>query len=252
MAKWLRRWLPARPARAIVRWTNIFLQMYPYRLARRKPEAVKAQVLKLAEAAIGPAFDAKHFSPRYNPWDERVCLVPDGDLFAALLNGRASVVTSAIETFTETGLRLLSGEELEADIIVTATGLKMRLMGGIALEVDGAPVDVANTTIYKSAMFSDIPNLASVFGYTNASWTLKSDLIADYVCRLLNHMDARLYGVHAPPRRRANNGGSGAAPHLRLYPEGEGPVAEARGEGAVAHEPELRARRACFALRGDR
>ena len=178
MAKWLRRWLPARPARAIVRWKNILLQMYLYRLARRKPEAVKAQILKLAEAAIGPAFDAKHFSPRYNPWDQRMCLVPDGDLFAALRNGRASVVTGAIETFTETGLRLLSGEELEADIIVTATGLKMQLMGGIALEVDGAPVDVANTTIYKSAMFSGIPNLASVFGYTNASWTLKSDLIA--------------------------------------------------------------------------
>ena len=200
MAKWLRRWLPARPARAIVRWKNILLQMYLYRLARRKPEAVKAQILKLAEAAIGPAFDAKHFSPRYNPWDERMCLVPDGDLFAALRNGRASVVTGAIETFTETGLRLLSGEELEADIIVTATGLKMRLMGGIAIEVDGAPVDVANTTIYKSAMFSGIPNLASVFGYTNASWTLKSDLIAGYVCRLLNHMDRGGYTVCTPHR----------------------------------------------------
>ena len=160
----------------------------------------QAQILKLAEAAIGPAFDAKHFSPRYNPWDQRMCLVPDGDLFAALRNGKASVVTGEIETFTETGLRLVSGEELEADIIVTATGLKMRLMGGIAIEVDGAPVDVADTTTYKSAMFSDIPNSASVFGYTNASWTLKSDLIADYVCRLLNHMDRRGYTVCTPRR----------------------------------------------------
>ena len=253
MAKRLRRWLPARPTRAIVRWKNIFLQMYLYRLSRRKPAAVKAQILKLAEAAIGPGFDAKHFSPRYNPWDQRMCLVPDGDLFAALRNGKASVVTGEIETFTETGLRLISGEELEADIIVTATGLKIRLMGGIAIEVDGAPVDVANTTIYKSAMFSDIPNLASDFRLYER--LLDPQIRSDRrLCLPIAepYGSPRLCGLQAAPGRRANNGGPDAAPHFRLYPEGEGPVAEARGEDAVAHESELCARRARLALRRDR
>jgi monooxygenase len=200
MAKKLGRWLPARLAHAIVRWKNIVMQLYLFRLARRKPAAVRAGILKLAQAAVGPAFDAKHFSPRYDPWDQRLCLVPDGDLFAALRAGKASVVTGEIETFTEAGLRLTSGEKLEADIIVTATGLKLRLMGGIAIEVDGKPVAISSTTIYKSVMFSDIPNLASVFGYSNASWTLKSDLIADYICRLLGHMDRRGYAICTPRR----------------------------------------------------
>ncbi len=201
MAKKLGRWLPALLAHAIVRWKNIVLQLYLFRLARRKPVAVRAAILKLAQAAIGPGIDAaKHFSPRYDPWDQRLCLVPDGDLFASLREGKASVVTGEIETFTETGLRLVSGEELVADIIVAATGLKLRLMGGIAIEVDGKPVDVGAATIYKSVMFSDVPNLASVFGYSNASWTLKSDLIADYVCRLLGHMDRRGYAICTPRR----------------------------------------------------
>ena len=133
MAKRLGRWLPARLTHAVVRWKNIALQLYLFRLSRRKPAAVRAEILKLAQAAVGPGIDAaRHFNPRYEPWDQRLCLVPDGDLFAALRNGKASVVTGEIETFTETGLRLTSGEELEADIIVTATGLKLRLMGGIA------------------------------------------------------------------------------------------------------------------------
>jgi monooxygenase len=204
MAKGLGRWLPARLAHAIVRWKNIALQLYLFRLSRRKPAAVRAQILKLAQAAVGPEIDAaKHFNPRYEPWDQRVCLVPDGDLFAALRNGQASIVTGQIETFTETGLRLVSGEQLEADVIVTATGLNLRLMGGIKIEVDGKPVEVGSTTIYKSVMFSDVPNLASVFGYTNASWTLKSDLIADYVCRLLEHMDRHNYAVCTPRRGSA-------------------------------------------------
>ena len=165
---------------------------------------MRAGILKLAQAAVGPGIDAaKHFNPRYEPWDQRLCLVPDGDLFAALRARKASVVTGEIETFTETGLRLTSGEELAADIIVTATGLKMRLMGGIRIEVDGKPIEVASTTIYKSAMFGDVPNLASVFGYTNASWTLKSDLIATYVCRLLDHMDRRGYAICTPRRNDA-------------------------------------------------
>ena len=193
------RRLPAWLTHAIVRWKNIGLQLYLFRLSRRKPAAVRAGILKLAQAAIGPGIDAaKHFNPRYEPWDQRVCLVPDGDLFAALRSGKASVVTGEIETFTETGLRLVSGETLDADMIVTATGLKLRLMGGIKIEVDGKPVEVGTTTIYKSVMFSDVPNLASVFGYTNASWTLKSDLIAGYVCRLLDHMDRRGYAICTP------------------------------------------------------
>jgi monooxygenase len=199
MAKRFGRWLPTRLTHAVVRWKNIALQLYLFRLSRRKPAAVRAQILKLAQAAVGPEIDAgRHFNPRYQPWDQRVCLVPDGDLFAALRSGKASVVTGEIETFTETGLRLVSGETLEADIVVTATGLKLRLMGGIKIEVDGKPVEVGMTTIYKSVMFSDVPNLASVFGYTNASWTLKSDLIAGYVCRLLEHMDRRGYAVCTP------------------------------------------------------
>ena len=201
MAKRLGLWLPARLAHAIVRWNNIRLQAYLFRLSRRKPAAMRAQILKLAQAAVGPGIDAaKHFNPRYEPWDQRLCLVPDGDLFTALRAGKASVVTGEIETFTETGLRLTSGEEIEADTIVTATGLKLRLMGGIEFEVDGKPVEVGKTTIYKSVMLSDVPNLASVFGYTNASWTLKSDLIADYVCRLLGHMDRRGYAICTPRR----------------------------------------------------
>jgi cation diffusion facilitator CzcD-associated flavoprotein CzcO len=199
LAKRLGRWLPAGLTHAIVRWKNIGLQLYLYRLSRMKPAAVRAGILKLAQAAVGPGIDAtKHFNPRYEPWDQRMCLVPDGDLFAALRAGKTSVVTGEIETFTETGLSLTSGEALDADIIVTATGLKVRLLGGIKIEVDGKLVEVGTTTTYKSVMFSDVPNLASVFGYTNASWTLKSDLISGYVCRLLDHMDRRGYAICTP------------------------------------------------------
>jgi monooxygenase len=214
LAKRFGRWLPARLTHAIVRWNNIRLQAYLFRLARRKPAVVRAGILKLAQAAVGPEIDAaRHFNPRYEPWDQRLCLVPDGDLFAALRNGKASVVTGEIETFAETGLRLVSGEALEADIIVTATGLKVRLMGGIKIEVDSKPVEVGMTTIYKSTMFSDVPNLASVFGYTNASWTLKSDLIANYVCRLLEHMDRRGYAICTP---RQGDAGIAEEPTLPL------------------------------------
>ena len=201
IANQLREWLPARLAHAAVRWKNILLQMYLYRLSRRKPAAVRAQIIKLAQAEIGPEFNAaEYFNPRYNPWDQRMCIVPDGDLFAAMRAGKASIVNGEIETCTETGPRLTSGQEIAADIIVTATGLNVRLMGGVAIEVDGAPVDIATTTAYKGVMFSDIPNLASIFGYTNASWTLKSDLIAEYVCRLLSHMDRRGYAICTPRR----------------------------------------------------
>jgi cation diffusion facilitator CzcD-associated flavoprotein CzcO len=199
VAEWLSRRLPRGLAHRLARWKNILLQMYLYSLARRKPDAARAQILKLAQDELGPEFDAAAlFNARYNPWDQRLCLVPDGDLFRAIRSGKASVVTGEIETFTERGLRLRSTQELEADMIVTATGLVMRLMGGAEIVVDGGPVDFAATLTYKGVMYSGIPNLASAFGYTNASWTLKCDLSADYMCRLLNHMDRRGYAVCTP------------------------------------------------------
>jgi monooxygenase len=197
--KRLRQRLPARLGHGVIRWKNILLQMYLYGLSRRKPAAMRAQILKLAQAEIGPELNAaEYFNPRYDPWDQRMCIVPDGDMFAAMRAGKASIVNGEIETLTETGLRLTSGQEIAADIIVTATGLKVRLVGGVAIEVDDAPVKVAALTSYKGAMFSDVPNLASIFGYTNASWTLKSDLIAEYVCRLLRHMERRGYAICTP------------------------------------------------------
>ncbi len=250
----LKQWLPARIAHLVIRWKNILLQMYLYRLARRKPAAVRAQIIKLAQAEIGPEFNAAEcFNPRYEPWDQRMCVVPDGDLFAAMRAGKVSIVNGEIETFTETGLRLTSGEEIAADIIVTATGLKVRLMGGVAIEVDGAPVDIATTTAYKGVMFSDIPNLASIFGYTNASWTLKSDLVAEYVCRLLNHMDRRGYAICTP---RLGDVAIAEEPTLPLtsgYIErAKASFVQAGDEKAVALQPELCPRHHGLSLWRDR
>ena len=149
--------------------------------------------------ALGPDYDvATHFTPRYNPWDQRLCLVPDGDLFNAIREKRASVVTSEIDTFTRNGIRLKDGSELAADIIVTATGLVLQVLGGVEVASTAAPVDFANTLNYKGMMYSDVPNLASAFGYTNASWTLKCDLTCEYVCRADQlHGPARLPAMHA-------------------------------------------------------
>jgi monooxygenase len=205
IANWLHRMLPSRLAYGLARWKNILLQMYFYNLARRKPDATRKTILKFAQMQLGPDFDVgKHFNPRYNPWDQRLCLVPDGDLFAAISSGKASVVTDEIETFTENGVRLRSGSELEADVIVTATGLKMRLMGGIELVVDGVTTELAKTMTYKGMMSSDVPNLAMALGYTNASWTLKCDLTSDYVCRLLNFMDEHGYAYCIPRKHDAS------------------------------------------------
>jgi len=198
IADWLYAKLPERLAHTLARWKNISLQMYFYNAARKKPEAAKQRIIELAQAELGPGTDIQHFTPRYNPWDQRLCLVPDGDLFEAIREGKASVVTGEIESFTETGLRLQSGEELPADIIVTATGLVMMLMGGMELVVDGTNVNPGTTLSYKGMMFSDVPNLASTFGYTNASWTLKADLTAEYLCRILNRMDRGGYAYCTP------------------------------------------------------
>jgi cation diffusion facilitator CzcD-associated flavoprotein CzcO len=190
----LRKRLPSRLAYAIVRWRNVLMQMWFYNMTRKKPEKVKQAIIDMARSQLGSDYDVgAHFTPRYNPWDQRLCLVPDADLFAALRTGAASVVTDTIERFTETGIRLASGEELPADIIVTATGLDMQLMGGLEVTVDGARVDLPRTFSYKGMMYSGVPNLGSSFGYTNASWTLKADLTAGYLCRLLNYMLARGY-----------------------------------------------------------
>ena len=199
IANWMMRRLPRRIAAGLVRWKNILLQMYFYNLARRKPDFVRAQLLKLAQDQLGPGFDAAElFSARYNPWDQRLCLVPDGDLFAAMRKGKASIENGEIETFTAKGLRLWSGKALEADVVVTATGLVVRLLGGAEIVVDGETVDAGKTLTYKGAMLSGVPNMAFAVGYANASWTLKSELTAEYVCRVINYMDVHRYGVCTP------------------------------------------------------
>jgi len=188
----LLRVLPARAASTIARWKNVLVGSFYYRLARRRPAEVRERIVAMAAAQVGPACDARvHFAPRYDPWDQRVCLVPDGDLFQAIRAGRASVVTDTIERFEADAIRLASGAALPADVVVVATGLELQLLGGIALTVDGAAVRANETMAYKGMMLSDVPNLALSFGYTNASWTLKADLTAGYVCRLLRAMDRR-------------------------------------------------------------
>ncbi|KJC34302.1 FAD-containing monooxygenase EthA [Bradyrhizobium sp. LTSP849] len=190
VANKLRRNLPTRLAYHVIRWRNVMWGMFFFQLSRRKPAKVKDLILKGVQMALGPDYDvATHFTPRYNPWDQRLCLVPDGDLFKAIREKRASVVTNEIDTFTRDGIRLKDGSELAADIIVTATGLVLQVVGGLEVSVDGRAVDFANTLTYKGMMYADVPNMASAFGYTNASWTLKCDLTCEYVCRLINYMD---------------------------------------------------------------
>ncbi len=202
IANWLHARMPAKAAHAITRWKNVLYGQFFYRLARRRPALVKKVIASGVRQALGPDYDVgAHFTPRYDPWDERVCVAPDADLFAALRSGRAAVVTDHIETFDEAGVTLRSGARLDADVVVTATGLDLKLFHGMSLVVDGAPVDFSKTTAYKGMMYSGVPNLASAFGYTNASWTLKCDLVAEYVCRLLNHMERRGY-VECVPRMR--------------------------------------------------
>src|ERR1700734_3543342 len=194
VANKMRARLPAKLAYHLIRWRNVLFGMYFFQLSRRKPARVKQLILGGVRMALGPDYDiATHFTPRYNPWDQRLCLVPDGDLFNAIRQQRASVVTEQIDSFTQNGIRLKDGSELEADIIVTPTGLNLQVLGGLEVSVDGRTVDFARTLNYKGMMYSDVPNLASAFGYTNASWTLKCDLTCEYVCRLLNYMDRRGY-----------------------------------------------------------
>jgi cation diffusion facilitator CzcD-associated flavoprotein CzcO len=199
IANRLRALLPAKLAYSLVRFKNVSLGMLFYRMSRSQPAKIKAKLLDGVRAQLGPDYDVdKHFTPRYNPWDQRLCLVPDADLFAAIKSGNASVETDHIDHFDATGIQLKSGKHLPADIIVTATGLKLIALGGMAVTVDGAAIDTSKCLAYKGMMFSGVPNMALSFGYINASWTLRSDLIGLYVGRILNHMKASGTTVATP------------------------------------------------------
>jgi monooxygenase len=199
MAARIRKILPMKAAYRAIRLKNVLTSMTMFALMRRNPAPAKAKLVGLVREALGPDYDVDtHFTPRYNPWDQRLCAVPDADLFDAIKGGRVSVATDTINQFTETGITLTSGETLAADIVVTATGLEMQLMGGAELIVDGKPVAMPSTMIYKGMMLGDVPNLSYVIGYNNASWTLKADLSADHTCRIINHMAKRRYDIVVP------------------------------------------------------
>ena len=201
VADGLARAVGPRLAYPVVRWKNIAQQTVLYRLCRRRPAMARALLLKWASAQLPPGYDVgTHFTPDYDPWDQRLCVVPSGDLFRAIRRGRVSVVTGRIASCTPSGVLLESGESLEADVIVTATGLRLLGLGGIAVSVDGREVKLPETMVYKGLMLSDVPNCAFTFGYTNASWTLKADLVAEYVTRLLRYMAARGYDSCVPVR----------------------------------------------------
>ena len=220
IANFLRKVLPERWAYAVTRWKNVDFQQRVYRRTRTDPEFVKNRLLKMVREELGPDFDIEtHFTPRYNPWDQRLCLIPNSDLFEALKSGRASIVTNHIDTFTENGVRLQSGDELEADIIVTATGLTLAMLGEAQFCVDGGAVDFAKKWTYKGLMYSDVPNLVATFGYINASWTLRADLTAEYACRLLNHMDMR-GAKQVTPRLRPGDASMQARPWIDGFSSG--------------------------------
>lgn len=207
VANALRAVLPAHWAYAIARWKNVGLQQFLYRRTRSHPAQVKRKLLDMVRRELGPDYDVEtHFTPSYDPWDQRLCLVPNGDVFAAIRSGKASVVTDHIDRFTETGIRLRSGRTLDADLIVTATGLELVVLGEMEFAVDGAPVDFAETWTYKGMLYSDVPNLVCTFGYINASWTLRADLTSEYFCRLLHHMDATGTQQVTPRLRAADRG----------------------------------------------
>ena len=202
IARVVRRLLPAKLGYSVVRWKNVLLMMLMFQLSRRRPRLIKKMIRSGVERQLPAGYDIDtHFKPNYNPWDQRMCLVPNGDLFQAISEGRASVLTDQIDTFTEAGLQLVSGAEVEADLIVTATGLNLLALGGMQLAVDGRNVELPETMAYKGMMLSGVPNLAIAMGYTNASWTLKCDLTCEFVCRLLKHMDEHSYRQCVPQNR---------------------------------------------------
>jgi monooxygenase len=199
IANALRRWLGDKRSYAVTRWKNVVLQNLFFRLCRARPRIAKKLIRKGVMQHLPEGYDVdKHFKPKYNPWDQRVCLVPDADLFKSLADGSAEIATDTIESFDEGGIKLTSGRHLDADVVVTATGLKLQFLGGAAVEIDGEAPDVADVFTYKGMMLSEVPNFVFTIGYTNASWTLKADLVAEYVCRLLGHMEAGGYDICAP------------------------------------------------------
>ena len=206
MANFLRKVLPEKWAYTLIRWRNVLLQQFFFRQTRKNPEKARERLIGMVREELGPDYDVdKHFNPAYNPWEQRLCLVPDSDLFTVLKSGKASVETDHIKRFTGTGIALKSGKTLDADIIVTATGLNLIFMNGVEVSLDGAKVDPGKLLNYKGVMLSNMPNLAVTFGYTNASWTLKADLTSEYVCRLLNLMDEK--------------GATCAMPYLAHFPD---------------------------------
>jgi monooxygenase len=200
IAEWLKRRLPPGAAYALTRWKNVALTWFFFRLARGRPERVARKLIQLAREDVGERFEEKDFTPPYKPWDQRLCLVPDGDLFKALRDGSVSLATGEIARFTQGGIELADGREIAADIVIAATGLKVVAFGKTAISIDGRPADVAKAMIYKGMMLGDVPNMMFIFGYTNASWTLKADLSCDYLLRLLKRMDAT--GAKAAIARR--------------------------------------------------
>ena len=189
LTKLVRKVLPKRFEGTVLRWMNALTTQTFFQISQRRPELVKRMLRKGLERELPAGYDIDtHFTPRYDPWDQRLCVVPDGDLFRAIRQGKASVVTDHIDTFTPSGIRLTSGAELEADIVVSATGLELLFIGGITMSIDGAAIDVSQHLAYKGMMLEGVPNFAMAIGYTNASWTLKADLTSNYVCRLLNRL----------------------------------------------------------------
>mgnify|MGYP005692501381 FL=1 len=187
LANKLRKYLPLKFTYWFIRWRNILRQQYYFRLCKKYPKGVKNVIIREVKKKLGNDFDVKtHFTPKYNPWDQRMCLVPDGDLFEQINQGKASVVTDHIKNFTENAILLKSGKELKADVIITATGLNLEMLSTVEFFIDNKSVDISKTVTYKGMMYSGIPNLASTFGYTNASWTLGADLTSEYVCRVIN------------------------------------------------------------------
>ena len=199
VGNFLRKFISSKLTYKLVRWKNIRFQWWFFQKCRKFPKKVKEFLIKQVREELGPNYDIEtHFTPKYNPWEQRMCLVPNGDFFNAINAGKASVITDHIDRFTKKGIKLKSGGEVEADLIVTATGLNLEVCNGIKLEVDNNEVDISKTMTYKGMMFSDIPNLVATFGYTNASWTLRADLTSEYVCRLLNFMDKKGYANCCP------------------------------------------------------
>ena len=199
IAERLRKLLPQEAAYTATRWKNVVQQSVLYQACRKLPQRMRKTLMGLAKRQLPEGYDVdKHFSPRYNPWDQRMCLVPNGDLFKTIRDGKADMVTDTIERFTETGIRLASGDELQADIIVTATGLNLQLFGGAAIMRNGVPIDLNDTMAFKGMMLTHMPNMAFTIGYTNASWTLKADLVSEFVCRVVNYMDAKGFDTVEP------------------------------------------------------